>query len=398
MSKTAARVALVCALIGLGVSAAAAYTHYHLLYDPTYRSFCDVNATVSCTQVYQSRFSTFLGIPVALFGAVWFVAAALLSVAGLTARQSVRENIPGYLFAMSTIALAVVLYLGYASLFLIKAVCLLCITTYAAVIVLFIVSGAATTFPMTTLPRRVSADARLFLRSPIALAIAALFLAGAATTFAFFPREGAGGPEAAAAAAPALTQDQRSEFERWYLSQPRIPLIVPAEGAKVLIVKFNDFQCPACGQSYLLYKPVLAKYEAEHPGAVKMVLKDYPLNRDCNDGISQTLHPAACDAAVAVRLADAHNKAIELEEWLYTHQQGMTPPAVRQAARDIGGVTDFDAKYASTLSLVKGDIALGKQLNIKATPTFFINGVKVESAIAPQYFEQAIAYELQHAK
>jgi uncharacterized membrane protein/protein-disulfide isomerase len=398
MSKTSARVALVCALIGLGVSAAAAYTHYHMLYDPTYRSFCDVNATVSCTQVYQSRFSTFLGIPVALFGAVWFVAAALLSVAGLTARQSVRENIPGYLFAMSTIALAVVLYLGYASLFLIKAVCLLCITTYAAVIVLFIVSGAATTFPMTTLPRRVSADARLFLRSPIALAIAALFLVGAATTFAFFPREGAGGPDAAAAAAPALTQDQRSEFERWYLSQPRIPLIVPAEGAKVLIVKFNDFQCPACGQSYLLYKPVLAKYEAEHPGAVKMVLKDYPLNRDCNDGISQTLHPAACDAAVAVRLAEAHNKAAELEEWLYTHQQGMTPPAVRQAARDIGGVTDFDAKYASTISLVKGDIALGKQLNIKATPTFFINGVKVESAIAPQYFEQAIAYELQHAR
>jgi len=382
----------------LGASVGAAYVHYHLLYDPRYTSFCDVNATVSCTQVYQSRFSTFLGIPVALFGAVWFVAAGLLSVAGLTARQSVRENIPGYLFAMSTIALAVVLYLGYASLFLIKAVCLLCITTYAAVIVLFIVSGAATTFPMTTLPRRVSADARLFLRSPIALTIAALFLVGAATTFAFFPREGAGGPEAAAAAAPALTQDQRSEFERWYLSQPRIPLIVPAEGAKVLIVKFNDFQCPACGQSYLLYKPVLAKYEAEHPGAVKMVLKDYPLNRDCNDGISQTLHPAACDAAVAVRLADAHNKAAELEEWLYTHQQGMTPPAVRQAARDIGGVTDFDAKYASTISLVKGDIALGKQLNIKATPTFFINGVKVESAIAPQYFDQAIAYELQHAK
>jgi protein-disulfide isomerase len=291
-----------------------------------------------------------------------------------------------------------VLYLGYASFVLLKAVCLLCLTTYAAVIALFIVSGAATSFPMTTLPRRASADARLFFRSPIALTIAVLFLAGAATTLAFFPREGAGGVEAAAAAAPALTQDQRSEFERWYLSQPRIPLVVPAEGAKVLIVKFNDFQCPACGQSYLLYKPVLAKYEAEHPGAVKMVLKDYPLNRDCNEGISQTLHPAACDAAVAVRLAETHNKAAELEEWLYTHQQGMTPPAVRQAARDIGGVTDFDAKYASTISLVKGDIALGKQLNIKATPTFFINGVKIESAIAPQYFEQAIAYELQHAK
>jgi len=399
MSRTAARVALLCSLVGLGVSVAAAYTHYHLLRDPTYHSFCDVNATVSCTQVYQSRYSTVAGIPVAIFGALWFVVAGLLAVAGLTARQTIRENVPGYLFALSTIALAVVLYLGYTSFFVLNAVCILCVTTYAAVIALFIVSGAATSFPMTTLPRRASADARVFVRSPLALTIAVLFFAGAATTLAFFPREAAGGDVvAAAAAAPAPTQDQRSEFERWYLSQPRIPLIVPTEGAKVLIVKFNDFQCPACGQSYLLYKPILAKYEAEHPGAVKMVLKDYPLNRDCNEGISQTLHPSACDAAVAVRLAQAHNKAPELEEWLYTHQQGMTPPAVRQAARDIGGVTDFDAKYQATLSSVKSDVNLGKQLAIKATPTFFINGVKVESAIAPQYFEQAIAYELQHAK
>ncbi len=34
---------------------------------------------------------------------------------------------------------------------------------------------------------------------------------------------------------------------------------------------------------------------------------------------------------------------------------------------------------------------------MKSTPTFFINGVKVEGALPPQYFEQAIAYELQHA-
>ena len=76
----------------------------------------------------------------------------------------------------------------------------------------------------------------------------------------------------------------------------------------------------------------------------------------------------------------------------------MTPESVRQAARDVGGVTDFEAKYAETLELVKGDIALGKQLNITQTPTFFMNGVKIEGAWAPQFFDQAIAYELAHAK
>jgi uncharacterized membrane protein len=394
MTKRAAVFALTCAVVGLIASTAAAVTHYHLLYDPTYRSFCDVSERISCTQVYASRFSTFMGIPVAIFGGIWFTVAGLLAVGGLTARDSVRESVPGYLFVLSTMALSVILYLGYISFFVIKAVCLLCLTTYAAVIGLFLVTGAATSIPMKSLPKRVTRDLRVLAASPLAIALAVLFFAGAASTLAFFPREGtsaSGEP-----IAPAPTQDQRTEFERWYSSQPRVPLIISAEGAKVLIVKFNDFQCPACGQSYLSYKPVLTKYEADRPGAVKVVLKDYPLNRDCNDALPQTIHPAACDAAVAVRLAGGKTDA--LEEWLYTHQPTMTSPSVRQAAKDIAQVNDFDAKYAATLTLVKNDVALGRQLGVKSTPTFFINGVKIEGALPPQYFEEAIKFELKRAK
>jgi protein-disulfide isomerase len=225
-----------------------------------------------------------------------------------------------------------------------------------------------------------------------------LFFAGAASTLAFFPREAvvtaADGTQTQAA--PQATADQKSEFERWYAAQPRVPLVIPSDGAKVLVVKFNDFQCPACGQSYLQYKPIFAKYAADKPGEVKMVLKDYPLNRDCNDNVTQTLHPAACDAAVAVRLTPPA-KVVAMEEWLYTHQPEMTSPSVRQAAKDIAGVTDLEAKFAPTLAAVKSDIALGKQLQVRSTPTFFINGVKIEGALPPQYFDQAIAFELKRA-
>ena len=47
---------------------------------------------------------------------------------------------------------------------------------------------------------------------------------------------------------------------------------------------------------------------------------------------------------------------------------------------------------------MKGDIAMGEQLKVAQTPTFFINGIKVDGAWAPQFFDQAIAYELAHAK
>jgi protein-disulfide isomerase len=222
--------------------------------------------------------------------------------------------------------------------------------------------------------------------------VTVLFVAGAASTLAFFPREVSPASEGAV---PAPTAEQRSELEQFMAAAPRIPLVIPRDGATVLIVKFNDFQCPACANSHVAYKPVLEKYETQAPGQVRLVMMDYPLNSSCNPR-SSMLHAAACDAAVAVRLAAEHDRAEEMGEWLYTNQTGMTPESVRQAAREIGQVTDFDARYAATLEQVKADVALGNQLNISSTPTFFINGVKVEGQWAVQYFDQAIAYELQH--
>jgi len=83
--------------------------------------------------------------------------------------------------------------------------------------------------------------------------------------------------------------------------------------------------------------------------------------------------------------------------WLFSNQEGMTPDTVKKAAREVGQVTDFDAKYASLLDLVKSDIAFGKTLGVQATPTLFINGVKIAGVLAPQYLDQAIAIELKNA-
>lgn len=407
MSKSAARLALACALVGLGASVAAAYVHYHLLVDPTYTSFCDVNTTVSCTQVYLSPYSTVRGIPVAVFGAIWFAGASLLALSGLVAQSDARESAPGYLFAASTVALAVVLYFEYVSVVVLKAVCVLCLTMAAAVIGLFFLSGSTTPFPMTTLPRRASRDFRDLFASPVAIVVALLFLGGVVSALAWFPREGTATTSATladaaataqAAVAPASTQAQASEFEKYWEAREHVALAIPAEGAKVLIVKFNDFQCPPCRNSHLAYKPLLTKYIADHPGQVRYVLKDFPLDAECNNTITNTIHPSACEAAVAVRLARTHNREEQMIEWIFANQPALTPELVKQGARDVGMVPDFDAKYAATLEAVKSDIALGKQLGVGATPTFFINGKKVDGALPVQYFQQAIDYELAHAK
>jgi uncharacterized membrane protein/predicted DsbA family dithiol-disulfide isomerase len=392
----AQRLLLAFVALGLAASGYATYVHYRLLNDPTYLSFCDVSATVSCTEAYASRFGSLFGVPVALLGLLWFVLVLLLAwpAARSRDRSGFASNADGYLFVLATVALSFILYLAYGAFFVLKVVCLLCVTTYVAVIGIFLISGMSASFPMTTLPRRLAQDVRR--ATPRALVTIGIFLAAAVSAVAFFPHESAAGG-AASAPPPAATEAQTSELERFMATSPRVPLVVPADGAKVLIVKFNDFQCPACGQSYLAYKPIFAKYEASHPGAVKVVMKDFPLNPNCNPNLVNMVHPSACDAAVAVRLATMQGKGVAMEEWLYTHQATMTPASVREAAKEIGGVTNFDAMYNSTIELVKADTALGRQLGVRSTPTFFIDGVKVEGAWAPQFFDAAIAYELRRA-
>jgi len=271
---------LVFSVAGLAASGAATYIHYRLLHDSSYTSMCDVNAAISCTAVYGSRFGTIWGIPVALLGLLWFCLTTLLLLAAAGGSDELREDVASFIFGLSTIGLAVVLYLAYASFFVLKTVCPFCLITYAAVVGLFLLSGAATAIPMSTLPRRAVRDLRLLRTSPLAIVVTMVFLALAGSAVALFPREAA-----LAAAAPA-SQDQRSDFERWFTSQPRIPLMVPSDGAKVVVVKFNDYQCPPCRQSYMNYKSVFAKYQSEHPGAVKIVYKDYPLSSECNENVA----------------------------------------------------------------------------------------------------------------
>lgn len=377
----------------------AAYVHHRLLFDPRYASVCDINARVSCSDVLLSRYSSAYGVPVAIFGVIWFAGALVLIGAGAVGRESLRENIPGYLFALSTAGLAVVLYLGYISFAVLKVYCPLCMTADAAVVGLFIVSGAATSFPMTTLPRRLLHDLKATLANPRAIAVVVLFVAAAASAIVLSARERVAADDAlSGAVAQAASADRRSEFERWYLAQPRVPLVVPNEGAQVLIVDFSDFQCPYCSMAYLTsLKPTIDKYNAQQPNTVRLVLKDFPLDSKCNADIQNGgPHPSACDAAVAVRLA-APARRDALEDWLFRNQPAMTAETVRKAARDIGQVMDFDAKYAATIALVKSDVAFGHSLGVSATPTMFINGVKYAGVLAPQYLDQAIALELKRA-
>src|SRR5688572_22984983 len=150
---------LVLAAVALGASLASLYVHYRMIADPTYTSFCDISETVSCEAVYQSAYGTVRGVPVATGGAIWSALVLLLALVGLRSPKSdTAAAVAGYIFVLSTIGLAAVLYFGYASFFVLNRMCVLCVAVYVAVIGIFLLSGASAQVALAKLPTRVGRD------------------------------------------------------------------------------------------------------------------------------------------------------------------------------------------------------------------------------------------------
>jgi protein-disulfide isomerase len=138
--------------------------------------------------------------------------------------------------------------------------------------------------------------------------------------------------------------------------------------AKVAVVEFGDYECPACGEAYPIVKQVLAGYGDK----VNFVFRNFPLPQ----------HNTAMDGAEAAEAAGAQGKYWEMHDWLYEHQstwveQPNDLDILAGAAQQLGlNVDQFKAdiqgrKYEAK---IKTDQSAGDALGINATPTFYIDG------------------------
>src|SRR4029453_15078405 len=131
MSPRSRWIIVVLALVGLAFATSSAWVHYKLLTDPRYIPSCDLNSRFSCSRVYLGPYGSVRGVPVALFGILWFGLVGLIAWFAAPARDKRIPSPAGtYLFAISTVGLAVVLYLAYTSWAVLKTSCVLCLGTY----------------------------------------------------------------------------------------------------------------------------------------------------------------------------------------------------------------------------------------------------------------------------
>jgi hypothetical protein len=329
----------------------------------------------------------FAGARLEVSGVAWFLLALAIVLTPIGASTDVRTRFRGYLFYLSLPALIAIFSIAYSLQWNFLALGWRQFAATACALGIFAVAALSQHASARLMLRHLWSDLRLFTASRFVWMAAFAFMA----LIAFRPT-----PTAAAAGTPGIPTG--AAFEAWWAAQPRVDAIpVAADGAAVVVVKFNDYQCPPCKKAHINYEPVIDKLNRESPGAIKLVTLDYPLNTACNRYVNADLHDVACQAAVAVRLARANHRGPAMEQWFWDHQTGLTPDAAVKAARDIGGVTDFSERFSTIVEQVRADVEVGHRLGVEGTPTHFINGVKL-TPVATADFETILRYELAKAQ
>jgi protein-disulfide isomerase len=134
--------------------------------------------------------------------------------------------------------------------------------------------------------------------------------------------------------------------------------------APVTITMFSDFQCPFCAQATPIVDEVLKAY----PKDVNFVMKQFPLKQ---------IHPQAEPAARAALAAGKQGKFWEMHDELYKNSRTLSPETFKRLAEELGlDVQKFQADMDSEAlkKQVDEEFTLGQKVNVRGTPTFFING------------------------
>jgi protein-disulfide isomerase len=165
------------------------------------------------------------------------------------------------------------------------------------------------------------------------------------------------------------------------LQRPDSHRLTEAADAKVTVVEFLDYQCPACAG---YYRNITKKLEQDYAGRITFVARNFPL----------TNHPLAVPAAQAAEAAAIQGKYREMYDALYeTYASWALRPDGKQLSSDLAHAqVHFDAlarqvgldldrfhrdsNSAEIDQRIERDRGDGATAGVNGTPTIFVNGNK----------------------
>jgi protein-disulfide isomerase/uncharacterized membrane protein len=396
-------VSLVSCLAALGslLSGLLVFLHYYPDLGQTY--LCDGTFLGNCNPVNESSYSTLFGFPIAAYGLFFYLVIWWTMLVADYAGGSYGLVAFTLLFPLIVLALSVDLVLVFL-LIKLRQFCSLCLLTYAINLSLLVVflfwlkwvvkrdetsssSVKALLWSQWGSPERKAASS-LYL-----LFIAFLGLAVFSTTYILKIKTASTGISRAQIEST-LRQFYSEKVES--IDFPASNLIMGSPKARVKIVAFIDFLCPPCQRLFDMER----KLRLEFKDDLSIAYYNYPLDSACNPYLNETSHPHSCVASKAVIASADLNVFVSYLNKLLEATNESTDDFSKQTALKISDglsdVTDFAKRMdlAATSDLLRRDIDLAEKLKIRATPTIFIDGRRVDGVPPQELMAATIRREL----
>ncbi len=154
-----------------------------------------------------------------------------------------------------------------------------------------------------------------------------------------------------------------------------------SEHARVTVVEYGDFECPSCKVAATTPKLLLERF----PSRIRFVFRHFPL---------QEAHPHALMAAEASEAAAAQGKFWPMYDVLFQNQAHLKDKDLHRYAANMGlDMARYTAEMDDHIYLqkVREHIEGGRRSHIRATPTFFVDGVIQDISFGMKALHDAVA-------
>ena len=328
--------------------------HYFDLRFPTgleSKSLCNVNQFFNCDKTTLSLFGNVFGVPIALFGAI----IGSLLLAGLIFKNENYER--SIYFTLAINFIGCVLLFSY-SLFVLRGLCPFCTLYYivSGIVFLYFFRKSKTMKP--SLPFLISF-------AVIVLAISGMVKMNVDTK------------------AKAQREISTDLIKQYYslpnLGEPKIASeykIATAVNAPIRMIIFSDFECPACKLLSELVPLLASRYN----GKIEIQYFYYPLDNSCNPSMERPLHQYACKAAFAASCMPLQDFS-KVHDEIFHNQDKFETGFLDQFIKT--NKLEKCVADPKTKEKVVALIKAADPFNIRSTPSYLINGVKIEGALPP---------------
>ncbi len=154
--------------------------------------------------------------------------------------------------------------------------------------------------------------------------------------------------------------------------------------ATTTLIEYSDFQCPACGAYY----PVVKQLVTDFGQNIRLIYRHFPLSQHMN----------AMLAAEASEAAGKQGKFWEMHDLLFGNQQTWSDDTNARNvfigyAESLGLNSDQfkkDIDAPDIKAKIESEYNGGLAIGIDSTPTFFLNGVKIQNPTSYEGFKSII--------